>query len=424
MKGALLMKHKFPLTLAKLNKITATYPTPFYLYEEKAIRENIKKLQDAFSWNQGFREYFAIKTAPNPFLLDIFKAENCGIDCSSETELILADSCGFTGKDIMFTSNVTTANEFRLARQLDAIINLDDASHIPYLKQQAGLPDLICMRLNPQTQITYQNKTIINHLDSKFGFTPDQLIDSIILLKKQGVKRFGIHCQFGCHQREADYFGENARNVFEQIIMISKKADVTFEFINLAGGIGISYQEEEENTNIQAISDTMRSAYESTILQSFSTPIPLFLELGIFMTGPYGYFVTRFLHIKKTAKTFLGLDASTNSFMTPSKYSNYHAITVAGKENEPCNHTYDITGSLCENRDRFAIAKKLPEIEIGDFIIFHDAGAYCFSHANHFNGKLSPGELLICEDGSIRQIRRPQSACDYFSTLDYPIIYR
>lgn len=416
------MKRKFPLSLSKLNKIATTYPTPFYLYEENAIRENIKRLQDAFSWNHGFREYFAIKAAPNPFLLDLFKDENCGVDCSSETELMLAHSCGFTGKNIMFTSNVTTANEFRLARQLDAIINLDDASHIPYLKQHAGLPDLICMRLNPQTQIRYQNKIILNHLDSKFGFTPDQLIDSVILLKKQGVKRFGIHCQFGCHQREANYFGENARNVFEQIVEISKKAEVVFEFINLAGGIGIPYQEEDEDTNIEAISNAMRHAYEATISQNFSSQIPLFLELGIFMTGPYGYFVTRVLHIKKTSKTFLGLDASTNSFMTPSRYSNYHAITVLGKENEPCDHTYDITGSLCENRDRFAIAKKLPEIEVGDIIIFHDAGAYCFSHANHFNGKLSPGELLICKDGSIRQIRRPQSARDYFQTLDYPII--
>lgn len=417
------MKHPFPLTLTTLTKMIATYPTPFYLYDEKAIRENIQRLQHAFSWNLGFKEYFAIKSTPNPFLLDIFKAENCGVDCSSETELILANSCGFTGKDIMFTSNVTSAKEFRLARQLDAIINLDDASHIPFLEQKASLPTLVCLRLNPQTQITYQNKSILDHQDSKFGFTPDQLINSILLLKQQGVKRFGIHCQFGCHQRDANYFGENAKSVFEQIVIISKKSDVTFEFVNLAGGIGIPYQEEEEETNIEAISNAMRHAYEATLSQNFSIPIPLFLELGIFMTGPYGYFVTRVLHIKKTNKIFLGLDASTNSFMTPSRYSNYHTITVVGKENEPCNHTYDITGSLCENRDRFATAKKLPEIEIGDILIFHDAGAYCFSHANQFNGKLRPGELLIGENQSIRQIRRPETAIDYFQTIDYPIIY-
>jgi diaminopimelate decarboxylase len=417
------MKTKFSLSQNELQKIITKYPTPFYLYDEKAIVENIQALHEAFSWNKGFREYFAVKATPNPFILDLFRSQHCGVDCSSETELILANSCGFQRSEIMFTSNVTTATEFKTAKRLNAIINLDDYSHIDYLEEQAGLPELICFRLNPGSVITYEDKTILNHTNSKFGFTLEQLVDGILKLKKKGVSRFGIHTQFGCHQRNSDYFGENASLIFEKIVEISHKADVTFEFINLAGGIGIPYHEEEANTNINEISEAIRLAYEKTIGIAFSTQIPIYLELGIFMTGPYGYFISSVLHVKNTYKTFLGLDASTNAFMTPCRYSNYHAITVVGKETNECNNTYDVTGALCENRDMFAIDKALPLMETGDILIFHDAGAYSYSHSNNFNGKLRPAELLLRQDGTIRQIRRAQEPSDYFSTLDYPIIY-
>lgn len=411
----------FPLDYNTFKQLTASYPTPFYLYEEEAVRSNIRRLKAAFSWNQGFREYFAVKSAPNPSILQIFKEEGCGVDCASETELILADSCSFIGEEIMFTSNVTTSSEFRRANELGSVINLDDYTHIGALQQSGSVPDLICLRLNPGGVISYQNKDILDYDNYKFGFTEEQLIEGIKFLKKLGVKRFGLHSQFGCHRRETDYFGENARELFQKAIEISRRAEINFEFINLAGGLGIPYKEEEDSADIEAISYAIKEAYEEVLLPAGHPLIPLYLELGIFMIGPYGYFVSSVLHKKETNKTFIGMDASTNSFMSPSRYNDYHHITVLGKEKEPCNYVYDITGSLCENRDCFARNRKLPSIEAGDILVFHDAGAYTYSHSNNFNGKLRPAELLLCKDGSLRQIRRAETYKDYFSTLEYPI---
>lgn len=414
---------KFPLGSNELKQVIADNPTPFYLYDEKAIRENIRRLYKAFSWNAGFREYFAVKSTPNPYIMQIFKEERCGVDCASETELILADSCTFHGDEIMFTSNATSAEEFRKAEKLNAIINLDDFSHIDYLKNCAGIPELVCFRLNPGGTIKYMDQPVLNYEDYKFGFTKEQIIEGIRYLQKLGTKRFGIHSQFGCHRTEADYFGENAHRLFEQAADIHRETGVKFQFINLAGGLGIPYREGLEGADIEAVSQAVRAAYEKVLGAAGLTPIPLYLELGIFMTGPYGYFISTVRHVKKNKKTFIGLDASTNSFMNPARYTDYHSITVAGKENEACSRTYDITGSLCENRDRFAAGRELPPLEAGDVLIFHDAGAYAYSHANHFNGKLLPAELLLSEDGSVRRIRRAEKPEDYFSTLDFPIRY-
>lgn len=411
---------KFPINFKELEQIISKYPTPFYIYDEKGIRENIRRLYKAFSWNTGFREYFAVKSTPNPFILNAFKEEHCGVDCASLTELILADSCGFSGDDIMFTSNVTTKEEFMKAKSLDAIINLDDYSHIDYLQNCAGIPELVCLRLNPDCTITYQDNIILDYKDYKFGFTEDAFIEGIKLLKKKGARRFGLHCQFGSHRREAEYFGDNARLVFKKAVEISTLAGITLEFINLAGGIGIPYKEDSP-ADIEAISWHIKAAYDEVLGTAGLTSLPLYLELGIFMTGPYGYFVSSVLHVKETVKTFLGLDASTNCFMSPLRYSNYYHITAAGKEKEEPNQVYDITGALCENRDKFAVDYHLPRMKPGDVLIFHDAGAYTYAHSHNFNGKLRPAELLLCTDGSVKQIRRAETPADYFATLDYPI---
>lgn len=410
---------KFPLTYDELKKIVSMYPTPFYIYDERAIRENAKRLIKAFSWNPGFREYFAVKATPNPFILQILKEEGCGVDCSSETELMLAQFCGFSENDIMFTSNVTPANEFEQAKKLGAIINLDDIKHIGFLKKCAGIPELICCRINPGGTIKYEDRIIMNYDESKFGFTKNQLIRGFEYLKKLGVKHFGIHFQFGSHRTEANFFGDNARPLFELAIEIYEKTGIKLDFINLAGGLGIPYKDNMPSADIETVSLCIRKAYENVLGKAGLADIPIFTELGIFMTGPYGYFVSSVLHIKETYKTYIGLDASTNSFMSPAKYTNYHHISVAGKETNECCNIYDITGALCENRDKFAIDQPLPLIKQGDLLVFHDAGAYSYSHSYNFNGKLRPAELLLCSDRSIRMIRRAETHEDYFSTLDF-----
>lgn len=408
-----------PITSAQLLDTASEYPTPFYIYDAKAIRENIHRLQHAFSWAPGFREYFAVKSTPNPFILEIFKNEGCGVDCASETELLLSEACGFSGEKIMFTSNATPLAEYKLAKKLGAIINLDDIGHMDLLCTTGTMPELICCRFNPGTEIAYHDKVIINFKDSKFGSTRDQIVAGFKRLSKMGVKRFGIHAQFGAHRKEPDYFGTHARFLFELAVDVYHTTGIKMEFINLAGGLGIPYKPEDSYADIEAVSSSIRKAYEDSIIRSGLDPVKLYLELGIYMTGPYGYFVSKVLHVKKTYKEFIGLDASTNSFMSPSRYSDYHHVTVLGKEDKENTHLYDVTGALCEGRDRFAVDRPLPLIEPGDLLVFHDAGAYAYSHSHNFNGKLRPAELLLCEDGSVKQIRRAETAKDYFSTLDY-----
>lgn len=410
----------FPLNFTKLKEVTLKYPTPFYLYDANAIRGNIKELQNAFSWNTGFKEYFSIKATPNPHILSIFKEEGCGVECSSETELIMAQRCGFKETNIMFTSNSTPLHNFVRARNLNATIILDDYTHINYLYSNALLPSIIGCRLNPERQIHYNEKTILDYSDYKFGFTKVDIIKGFRELQTLGVKNIGIHSQFGSHQTQTDYFGENIRALLIDIVKIYNATKIPPAFINLAGGIGISYHEETLGSDIHKISLEIKKAFEDILIPLGLGSIPIYFELGLFMTGPYGYFVSSVLHIKENAKTYACMDASTNSFMTPCRYSNYHHISVSGKENYPMLHTYDITGGLCENRDRFALNRSLPELVPGDLLIFHDAGAYGYSHGNQFNGQLRPKELLLCEDESVKLIRYEETAEDYFRTLIFP----
>ena len=408
-----------PFSYDKLKTIVSEFPTPFYIYDEKAIRENVRNLKKAFSWNDGYHEYFAIKSTPTPSILNIFKEEGCGVDCASQAELMLAAQCGFSNEDIMFTSNVTTSEEYILAKKLGAIINLDDTTHIDFLNNCAGIPETICCRLNLGEDIKYQDKVVINFKDSKFGSTKEQIYTGFKYLQKLGVKHFGIHAQFGSHKKDAEFFGNYSRKIFKYVVDLCKNTGIKVDFINLAGGIGIPFLSEDSKADIEAISYCIKKAYEETIVHEGLAPISLFTELGIYMTGPYGYFVSSVLHVKKTYKNFLGLDASTNSFMSPAKYNNYYHISVMGSENDECTNVYDITGALCEDRDRFAIDRPLPYIKEGDILIFHDAGAYTYSHGYNFNGKLRPAELLLCTDGSVKMIRRAETPDDYFATLKF-----
>lgn len=414
------MMKTLPFSEEKLFESVSEFPTPFYIYDEKAIRENIGKLKNTFQWNSDYQEYFAVKSTPNPYILQIFKEEGCGVDCSSDTELLLAQTCGFEGEDIMFTSNVTTAREYQLAKKLGAIINIDDTGHIDFVSHCAGIPELVCFRYNPGGEIKYNDKVIHHFFDSKFGSTKKQIVESAQYLKQLGVKRFGIHTQFGCHRREPEYFGIYSSMLFELAIDLYRATGIRVEFMNLAGGMGIPFSPEDSQCSIEQTSHCIKQAYENTIVRSGLDPIPLFTELGIYMTGPFGYFVSSVLHLKSTYKDFAGLDASTNSFMSPSRYNSYHHITVVSKQKSLQMKPYDITGALCENRDKFAVDRLLPHLNRGDLLVFHDAGAYTYSHANNFNGKLRPAELLLCTDGSIKMIRRAETVQDYFATLDFP----
>ena len=406
-----------PFSKSDIEHIASTFHTPFYIYDETAIRNNVRRLKNAFQWNPGFKEYFAVKSTPTPGILKLFKQEGCGAECASLTELMLAERCGFEGRDIMFTSNVTTVEEYQYASRLVAIINLDDAAHIPILEACTGIPETVCFRLNFGDQLKYGESVLIDFTNSKFGSTKPQLEAAYPTVHNLGAKHFGIHAQFGCHKRNPEFFGINARKVFAFAAELFEKTGIVIDFVNLAGGIGIPYHAEDEPADIEAISLQIKRAYDETIGKSTLPPVSLYTELGIYMTGPYGYFVSRVLHVKQAYKTFVGLDASTNCFMSPLRYNNYHHITIMGKESaEPVQH-YEITGALCEDRDRFATDRLLPQITAGDLLVFHDAGAYGYSHGNNFNGRLRPAELLLHGNGNVSLIRRHETPDDYFSTM-------
>jgi diaminopimelate decarboxylase len=402
---------------SELERIASTYHTPFYIYDEAGIRNNVRRLKNAFRWNPGFKEYFAVKSTPTPGILKIFLQEGCGAECASLTELMLAERCGFQGYNIMFTSNVTTVEEYRYASRLGAIINLDDAAHIPILQACAGIPETICFRLNFGDQLKYGESVLIDFTNNKFGSTKPQLEAAYPAARDLGANRFGLHTQYGCHKRDPEYLGTNTRKVFAFAVELYEKTGIAVDFVNLAGGIGIPYRAEDEPANIEAISQQIKKAYYETIGKSALHPVSLYMELGIYMTGPYGYFVSRVLHVKQTYRTFVGLDASTNSFMSPLRYNNYHHVTVMGKESAEPVQRYEITGALCEDRDRFATDRLLPRISAGDLLVFHDAGAYAYSHGTNFNGRLRPAELLLHGDGVISLIRRHETPDDYFSTM-------
>lgn len=409
---------KLPFTKEQIEQISKTYPTPFHIYDEKGMTAYARKFNEAFSWNEGFKEYYAIKAAPNPFLMKLLRKEGLGIDCSSMAELVLAERVGMRGEEIMFTSNDTPAEEFRKARELGAIINLDDIKHIEYLEEHAGLPDLICLRYNPGA-LKEGNIIIGNPEESKYGFMREQLFEGYRMLKEKGVKRFGIHTMVASNELDADYFVETAGIVFELIVEISKETGIRFEFANLGGGIGIPYKSEHKPVDLIRVSNGIKELYDQLITANGLAPLKIYFESGRAITGPFGFLVSKVLHIKETYKKYAGLDSCMANLMRPALYGAYHHISVPGKEDRPHTFLYDVTGSLCENNDKFAINRLLPELEPGDTIVIHDTGAHGHSMGFNYNGKLRSAELLLRENGEVVQIRRAETLGDYFATLDY-----
>ncbi|MCK4522329.1 MAG: diaminopimelate decarboxylase [Nanoarchaeota archaeon] len=407
-----------PFKKSQLEEIIKEHGTPFHIYDEKGIRGNLRILNKAFSWNDGFKEYFAIKALPNPYILEICREEGAGADCSSDPELILAVKAGIVGENIMFTSNDTPTEEYVGARKLGAIINLDDISHIPFLEKNAGIPNLICFRYNPGP-LRGGNSIIGKPEEAKYGFTKEQLFEGYKIMKEKGVKRFGLHTMVASNELNPQYFIDTAKMLFELIVDISKKLNIKFEFANLGGGIGIPYKPEQEPVDLNKISNGVKETYEKMIMGNRLHPLKIFMENGRMITGPHGYLFTKVRHIKNTYRTYVGLDACMANLMRPAIYGAYHHITVMGKEDIPHNHIYDVTGSLCENNDKFAIQRPLPKIEIGDILVIHDTGAHGWAMGFNYNGKLRSKELLLREDGRVEMIRRAETENDYFSTLKF-----
>ena len=414
------MEKKPFATREKLEEIAKEYPTPFHLYDEKGIRENARALKEAFSWNPGFKEYFAVKATPNPFILKILQDMGCGTDCSSETELMLSKACGFTGHDIMFSSNDTPPEEFKMADELGAIINLDDFTHIACVEKVLDtFPETMSCRFNPGGLFRISNDIMDNPGDSKYGMTEEQLTEAFRILKDKGVKHFGIHAFLASNTVTNEYYPLLAKILFEMAVRVKNAAGVHIAFINLSGGIGIPYRPDQEPNDIRVIGDGVRKVYEEVLVPAGMGDVAIFTELGRFMLGPYGALVTRAIHEKHTYKEYIGVDACAVNLMRPAMYGAYHHITVMGKENAPCDHKYDVTGSLCENNDKFAVDRMLPEIQMGDLLFIHDTGAHGFSMGYNYHGKLRSAELLFQEDGSVRMIRRAETPKDYFATFDF-----
>ena len=412
------MKHPF-VTLDQVKEMTKQYPTPFHLYDEKGIRENARKLKKAFSWNKGFREYFAVKATPNPFILKILQEEGCGTDCSSLTELMMSEACGFKGSDIMFSSNVTPAKEFQKAKELGAFINLDDFTHIDFLEKTAGIPETIFCRYNPGGFFKLGTDIMDNPGDAKYGFTKEQLIEGFKILKQKGVKHFGIHSFLASNTVSNEYYPMLAKILFELAVELKEKTGADIKYINLSGGVGIPYTPDKEPNDIMVIGEGVRKAFEEILVPAGMGDVSIFTELGRFMLAPYGCLVTKAIHEKHIYKEYIGVDACAVNLMRPAMYGAYHHITVLGKENAPCDHKYDVTGSLCENNDKFAIDRMLPKIDMGDYLVIHDTGAHGFSMGYNYNGKLKSAEILLQEDGTTKLIRRAETPKDYFATFDF-----
>lgn len=413
------MKKEPFVTLEQLQEITKTYPTPFYLYDEKGIRENAKALKEAFSWNPGYKEYFAVKATPNPFLINILREYGCGCDCSSMTELMLSHELGVAGEDIMFSSNDTPAEEFAYAAKIGAIINLDDYTHIDFLEKTLGyIPETISCRFNPGGIFQISNDIMDNPGDAKYGMTEEQLFDAYRVLQKKGAKHFGIHAFLASNTVTNDYYPMLAKVLFELAVRLKKETGADIRFINLSGGIGVPYRPDQEPNDISVIGEGVRKVYEEVLVPAGMGDVAIYTELGRFMLAPYGCLVTKAIHEKHTYKEYIGVDACAVNLMRPAMYGAYHHITVLGKENEPCDHVYDVTGSLCENNDKFAIDRPLPKIDKGDFLVIHDTGAHGYAMGYNYNGKLKSAELLLKEDGSTQLIRRAETPKDYFATFD------
>lgn len=411
------MKTPF-VTAAQLETITETFPTPFHLYDEQGIRDKARALNQAFSWNPGFKEYFAIKATPTPAILKILKEEGCGVDCSSEIELLMADKLGFQTDDIMFSSNDTPAQEFQYARKLNATINLDAYEDVAFLKEVASVPEVISCRYNPGGVFTLGTDIMDNPQDSKFGMTKAQLIQAFKDLKALGVKKFGIHAFLASNTVTNAYYPELATQLFELAVEVVAATDVALDFINLSGGIGVNYLPDQAPNDIAAIGQGVKQAYEAVLTPNHLGHVKIFTELGRFMLAPHGHLITKVIHHKQTYRDYIGVDANAVNLLRPAMYGAYHHISVAGKETAPETHTYDVVGSLCENNDKFAVQRLLPEIHIGDTLIIHDTGAHGFSMGYQYNAKLRSAEILLQADGSPRLIRRAETAEDYFATLN------
>lgn len=413
------MEKKTFVTKEQLEEIVKEYPTPFHLYDEKGIRENMKALKDAFAWNPGYKEYFAVKANPNPFLIRILREYGCGCDCSSYTELLLSEAIGATGDQIMFSSNATPAEEYKLADRLGAIINLDDITHIEFLEETIGqIPKTISCRYNPGGIFKISNDIMDNPGDAKYGMTTEQLFEAFKILKEKGAEEFGIHAFLASNTVTNEYYPMLAKVLFEVAVKLQKETGAHIKFINLSGGIGIPYKPEQKPNDIKVIGEGVRKVYEEVLVPAGMGDVAIYTELGRYVTGPYGCLVTRAIHEKHTHKEYIGCDACAVNLMRPAMYGAYHHITVMGKEKEPHDHKYDITGSLCENNDKFAIDRLLPEIEIGDILVIHDTGAHGYSMGYNYNGKLRSAELLLKEDGTVELIRRAETPEDYFATFD------
>jgi diaminopimelate decarboxylase len=407
------------VTKEKLAEIVREVPTPFHIYDEAGIRRNCEAIRKAFAWNRGYKEYFAVKACPNPFLIRIMKEYGCGCDCSSLTELMLSQAVGCVGDDIMFSSNATPAEEFRYARKYHAIINLDDFTHIAFLEKVTGdLPKKISCRYNPGGMFKISNDIMDNPGDSKYGMTKEQLFEAYRVLKEKGVEEFGIHAFLASNTVTNEYYPLLAKVLFETVVEIREKTGVEISFINLSGGVGIPYRPEQEPNDILEIGEGVRRVYEEVLVPAGLGEAAIYTEMGRFMTGPYGGLVTTAIHEKHIHKEYIGCDACAVNLMRPAIYGAYHHITVMGKEDAPCDHMYDVTGSLCENCDKFAIDRMLPEIAVGDLLFIHDTGAHGFAMGYNYNGKLRSAEVLLKEDGSYQIIRRAEMPKDYFATFD------
>lgn len=414
------MKKPF-VTKEQVEEIVKTYPTPFHIYDEKGIRENARALKEAFAWNKGFREYFAVKATPNPFIMKVLQSEGCGFDCSSYTELLLSDEVGAKKHDIMFSSNATPDEDFKKAFELGAIINLDDFTHIDVLDKLTGIPETICCRYNPGGEFkTDGSKNVMDTpKDAKYGMTHEQIVEAYRILKQKGVKNFGMHAFLASNTLTNDYYPTLARIMFQAAVEIKEKAGVELSFINLSGGVGIPYKPDQPANDIKVIGEGVRKAYEEILVPAGMGDVAIFTEMGRFMLAPYGMLIAKAIREKHIYKEYIGLDACAANLMRPAIYGAYHHITVLGKENAPCDHKYDVTGGLCENCDKFAIDRELPKIDIGDYIAIHDTGAHGFSMGYNYNGKLRSAELLLREDGSVKLIRRAETPEDYFATFDF-----
>ena len=412
------MKKPF-VTKEKIEEIVKTYPTPFHIYDEKGIRDNVAAVKEAFSWNKGFREYFAVKATPNPYLINILTEYGCGTDCSSMTELMLSKAMGLSGDQIMFSSNDTPLEEFAYANEIGAIINLDDITHIESVEESVGyLPKTMSCRYNPGGVFTMSNGIMDNPGDAKYGLTTEQLFEAYKIMKDKGVERFGMHAFLASNTVTNEYYPKLASQLFELAVKIKEDLGIYLSFINLSGGVGIPYKPDQEGNDIREIGAGVKAVYDEILVPAGLDDVAIYCEMGRFMMGPYGALVTKAIHEKHTYKEYIGVDACAVNLMRPAMYGAYHHITVLGKEDATCDHKYDVTGSLCENNDKFAIDRMLPQIDMGDYLYIHDTGAHGYAMGYNYNGKLKSAELLLKEDGSVELIRRAETPKDYFATLD------